>query len=138
MSKLSSLDDDAVKLNIITVASGVRVTEACVAPIRQNTITGTILLEMDKPIAWAIEPDAKKSGKIIPPGNFPEHASAIAISFAIPTCSAAEADPNGIEGSTFAMLVKALDSPCFVEAKAVFCPSTITCKLPSPQNKVWG
>jgi len=35
---------------------------------------------------------AKKSGKMIPPGNLPAQAKTIAISLAHPTCAAAHAD----------------------------------------------
>ena len=88
--------------------------------------------------ACAIGAAAKNNGKMIPPGNLPAHANAIANSLAIPSCRAADALVNGRDGLTLAVDVSKVDRPCFVAPKAVFCPSTIDCKLPSPQNSVCG
>ena len=81
---------------------------------------------------------AKKRGKMIPPGNLPAQASAMASSLATPTCIAAEAEANGTLGSTLAAAVSALSSPCFVAENAVACPSIAVWRLPSPQNMVCG
>jgi hypothetical protein len=55
--------------------------------------------------AWANGAAAKNNGKMIPPGNFPAQASAMATSFAIPTCNAALELANGRDGFTLATLV---------------------------------
>mmetsp|Transcript_40965 Transcript_40965/g.98786 ORF Transcript_40965/g.98786 Transcript_40965/m.98786 type:complete len:112 (+) Transcript_40965:388-723(+) len=108
-----------------TVANGVLVTDAWVAAIKHMTASGTTGEMLDvaelnnEQVACARGAAAKKSGKIMPPGNFPAQARAIEISFATPTCTAAEADAKGRLGFTRAWLVKKLESPCLVAAKAV-------------------
>ena len=82
---LSSVVLEADKLKIKAVASGVLVTEACVAAIKQNTMTGNRFGPINVEHACANGAAAKNRGKIIPPGNFPAQASAIEISFAMPT-----------------------------------------------------
>lgn len=88
------------------------------------TATGTTLdnPNMDEQ-AWARGAAAKNSGKIIPPGNFPAQARAMASSFAIPTCVAAATLVNGNDGLTRATLISSSDSPCFVAENAVCWPS---------------
>jgi hypothetical protein len=74
---LNSVAAEAVKVNIRTVARGVLVTDACVAPIKQNTATGTKSDPINEPNACANGAVAKNRGNIIPPGNFPAHARAM-------------------------------------------------------------
>mmetsp|Transcript_22011 Transcript_22011/g.32624 ORF Transcript_22011/g.32624 Transcript_22011/m.32624 type:complete len:143 (+) Transcript_22011:97-525(+) len=135
---LISVVDDAVNVNMRTVARGVLVTDACVAPIKQKTATGTKLDPITELHACTNGAAAKKRGKMIPPGNFPAHARAMEISFAIPTWTAADALSKGRDGLTLATLVSISDRPCLVAINAVFCPSTIICRLPSPQKSVCG
>ena len=98
-------------------------TEDCVEAIKDITATGMTLRGTiwgkNKAAACARGAAAKNNGKMIPPGNLPAHAKAMATSFATPTDNAAWADWNGTEGFTYACWVKIVAKPCFVAAKAV-------------------
>jgi len=54
---------------------------------------------------------AAKSGKIIPPGNFPAQANAIDKSLTKPTLRGASVLVKGSDGSTMALVVNILDRP---------------------------
>ena len=82
---LNSVVAEAVRLNIKAVANGVLVTEACVDAIRHITATGSTLGPMIEVVAYVKGAAAKKRGKMIPPGNFPAQARAMAINLARPT-----------------------------------------------------
>ena len=82
----SSSDNSAVAMaerpSMSALASGVRVTEACVAAMRLITRTGSSAVgnSAAKPCARAAA--AKKRGKMMPPGKPPATASAMAVSLA--------------------------------------------------------
>ena len=135
---LSSVTAEAERLRIKAVARGVLVTEACVAAIVQITRTGRTEGVTKEAQACANGAAAKKRGKMMPPGNFPAHANAMAISLATPTCRAALDPAKGTDGLTRAAVVSKAGKPCLVAAKLVLWPSTIHCNDPSPQNRVCG
>ena len=95
-------------------------TEACVAAIVEITRTGKTAGVTMKAQACANGAEAAKSGKMIPPGNFPAHASVIARSFATPTWRAALDPAKGIDGLTRAAVVRMAGMPCLVARKLVF------------------
>lgn len=132
----------APSASINMVASGVLVTDACVDAIRDMTATGETAAGKDMgsrlKAACARGAAAKKSGKIIPPGNLPAQARAMESNLALPTCAASHPVWNGMDGSTRATVVRAVDRPCLVAMNAVFWPSMAVWRLPSPQNIVCG
>ena len=91
---LSSVDADALSANIRTLAKGVLVADACAAAMVHMTAMGSSrpppcneLSSGDR--ACTNAGATAKSGKTIPPVNFPAPARTIAMNLAMPTCNAA-------------------------------------------------
>ena len=104
-------DADAERPSMNTVASGVRVTDAWVAAMRLITQTGMSAMGSKVVKTCATAAEAKKSGKMMPPGKPPAHARAMAQSLAAPTARAANGDANGWLTSTMAREVRLVGSP---------------------------
>ena len=104
---LSSVDAEAVNANIKTLAKGVLVADACAAAMVHMTAMGKSLPPPSNELsrgdsACTKAGAAAKSGKTIPPVNFPAPAKTIAMNLATPTCSAAHGLAYGMDGSTCA------------------------------------
>ena len=123
---------DALKANINTVASGVRVILVNTDAIKLITTkeetnddeaAGSIG-RRDNINACANDAPFESKGKMTPPGNLPADASTMSMNLATPTCSAAIPDANGLFGFTLANAVIAAGIPCGVAEKGVHWPST--------------